>query len=148
MLAISKKRNWFLSIVFFFGLGLLGLTGCETYENVGGGSAIGAGLGALVGAAVGDTAAGAAIGAGIGAVGGLAKDNMEIRQENRANQAQSNIRLRDLEVNAEIDRQIRILKAQGYTADKYVYSAVRGMDGGIIVNPIERSGVPKTEVYK
>jgi hypothetical protein len=69
MLAISKKRNLFLSIVLMFGLGFLS-AGCESWEKVAGSTIFTTAIGAGIGAILGDPAMGAAIGAGAGAVGG------------------------------------------------------------------------------
>jgi len=148
MLAMSrKKRNLLLSIILAFGF--LGLNvGCETYENVGGGTMLGAGLGAGIGALAGDAGLGAAIGAGAGLLGGLAKDSMEKSQQSKAYQAQTDAQIRRLAENAEIQRQVNRLQQDGYTADKYTYDASYGINGGIIVRPVERSNLPQIQINR
>lgn len=148
LLARTRNRNLFLSIILAFGLFGLGTVSCTTEENVIGGTGLGAAFGAGIGALVGDPGIGAAIGAGVGAMGGLTKDSIEKGQQNKANQAQNDARLRQLEINAEIDRQVSVLQGQGYTPEEYEYRATTTVSGMIVVDPIKKTDKAVTRVYR
>lgn len=147
MKVFVKRKNLFLSIIAVSLLGFVG-TGCTTIENVGGGTAIGAALGAGIGALVGDPALGAAIGAGAGAVAGVAKDSMEKEQQSRKSQSQIDAKIRQIEIDAEIDRQVAILKERGFTSDKYKYRSMTTVGGVIVVDPIPKENSPETEIIR
>lgn len=146
---LLKKKKMLFVITLVLGLGLLGLNiGCETYENIGAGTGIGAALGAGIGALVGDPGIGAAIGAGVGAMGGLAKDSMEKSQQNKVSQTQNDTRLRQLEINAEIDRQVAELQRKGYSPEEYEYRATTTVSGMIVVDPIRIENKAITRIIK
>ncbi|MBL7045142.1 MAG: hypothetical protein ISR98_00895 [Parcubacteria group bacterium] len=142
----KKKQNLFLAIILVIGSCIT--VGCETYENVGGGGLLGAGLGAGIGALAGDPALGAAIGGGVGLAAGLAKDNMEIKKQNRANQAQTNAQLLQMQRDAEIQRQVGILKERGYTPDQYRYRTGTTASGMIYVDPVKKEAYAQTEIIR
>ena len=150
MLAIAKRRkNLFLSLFLVFALLGFGAVGCTTMENVGGGTLGGAGLGAGISAlAGGDVGTGAAIGAGIGLLGGVIKDGMEKEQQQRNYQAQTDVQLRQMRIDAEINIQVNELKDRGYTPDQYQYRTGTTANGNIYVDPIKREVYDRTEIIR
>jgi hypothetical protein len=75
---VSRKRfgQLLILLTLTFCLSMGARNGCSSFENVAGGTGLGAALGAGIGALAGDPALGAAIGAGAGFVGGMIYDNM------------------------------------------------------------------------
>jgi hypothetical protein len=113
MLAISKKRNLFLSIVMVFALLGFGTISCTaTQKGAGVGAGVGAGAGAVISALVGfDPFAGAAIGAGLGGLGGaIVGDLMDDKGKKLNKEEMQEARLQAQEMEGKYDSDIYWLR--------------------------------------